>query len=211
MRLALHYLPGIPYVSALAAHPVVILEQWEHYTKGSFRNRCLVATASGPQRLSIPLQKGKHQGQPVREVRLAYDEPWQRQHWRTLSAAYGRAPFFPHYADRLAPFFLEKRYTFLWDWNLDLLLCLLPLLRVRTDLRFSESYQPVAPAGTTDFRRRLMPGELPWAGYAPPAYPQVFEDRLGFLPGLSILDLLFCMGPAAATYFPAFPADRSED
>ncbi|MEY3053058.1 MAG: hypothetical protein RLY31_2843 [Bacteroidota bacterium] len=208
--LELHYLPGIPYVSALAAHSVVVLEQSEHYVKGSFRNRCLVATAAGPQRLSIPLQKGKNQAQPVRDVRLAYDEPWQRQHWRTLSAAYGRAPFYAHYADLLAPFFLQKKYVFLWDWNLDLLRCLLPLLPVRADLRLSEGYHPVVPTGLSDFRNRLKPGAVPWEGYAPPAYPQVFEDRLGFLPGLSILDLLFCMGPAAASFLPVFSTPQEQ-
>ena len=182
---------------SLAQCPIVYLEAHEHYVKGSYRNRCHIAAANGVQRLSIPLRKGKHQQQPIREVRIAYDEPWQARHWQAIRSAYGSAPFFEHVADVLHPFFHQKKYDLLWDWNLDLLHRLLSLARLNTEIRFTETFGQ-APPGTLDFRetfhpKRPAPPERP----APIRYPQVFEDRHGFLPDLSAIDLLFCSGRVA--------------
>jgi hypothetical protein len=153
------------------------VEACEHYQKGSFRNRCHIAGPNGVQRLSIPLVKGKHNQMPIKEVRIAYDEPWQVRHWRSIRTAYGNAPYFEHYADDLAPHY-EKHYTFLFDLNLELLrLVLQQKLGWQGEIVLSTSYIPAD-----------LPKDLPQQ------YPQVFEDKHGFLPDLSILDLLFCCG-----------------
>ena len=114
------YLPPVSWCSAFWNASQVVIEACEHYQKGSLRNRAYLAGPNGIQRLSIPLLKGKHQQTPIREVRISYHEQWQRQHWRTISTAYGNAPYFEHYAGELHRFY-EKEYEFLFDYNLELL------------------------------------------------------------------------------------------
>ncbi len=194
--LELQYLPPVQYFSKLASFPVVYLEQHEHYAKGSYRNRCHIAAVNGVQRLSIPLRKGKNQQQSIREVQISYDEHWPSNHWHAIRSAYGNSPYFVHYADALEPVFKQKK-EFLWDLNLELLQLMMKLTGLKTELRLTESYQP-APEGMLDFREKIhpkRPAQDP--AFKPAAYPQVFEDRHGFLPNLSVLDLLFCAGPAS--------------
>lgn len=195
--LEIQYLPPVQYFSKLAAFPVVFIEACEHYVKGSYRNRCHIAAVNGIQRLSIPLRKGKNERQPIREVQIAYDEPWQTQHWQAIRSAYGSSPFFVHYADVLEPFFKKNKITHLWDFNLELLQLFVKLMGLKTELRFTETYEPI-PADKLDFREKIHP-KHPFIDEAFQAtyYPQVFEDRHGYLENLSILDLLFCSGPAA--------------
>lgn len=197
----LQYLPSVRYFQLLAHYPLVLIEQHEHFTKGSYRNRCHIAGANGIIRLSIPLLKGKNQQCPIKEVELAYYEPWPAQHWGSVRSAYGRAPFFEEYADILQPLF-EAPGALLFDFNWKLLHTLSRLLQLPCEFRLTESYEPSYPSEVLDdFRNTISPK-------APPAslnraYPQLFEDRHGFLPDLSILDLLFCMGPEAAAYLRA--------
>ena len=183
-RVTLCYLPPVSWCAMAWNSAAVVIEAHEHYQKGSLRNRCYIAGPNGVQRLSIPLEKGKHQQMPICEVRIAYDEPWQRRHWRSIKTAYGNAPYFEHYADDLAPFY-EKRYDFLFDYNLELLrLILQKKLGWPGEIRLSEQYRaPDAFEGETSRR-----------------YPQVFEEKHGFLPDLSVLDLLFCCGKRGGEY-----------
>lgn len=194
----LHYLPSAR-VCSLAARPEdsILFESCEHYQKRSFRNRCLIAGSHGLHELSIPLQRGKHQRMPIRDARIAWDTPWARTHWRTLVSAYGSSPFFAHYRDGLASFF-EWRPPFLWDWNTALFEWLKRNLDLQGAISFTEAWSPSATAGITDLRNILAPhGQHVPEGSRDIPYGQVFQDRHGFLPGLSALDLLFCSGPAA--------------
>lgn len=192
--LTLGYLPPVSWFVAITKNETVILEQHEHYVKGSFRNRCHIAAVNGVQRLTIPLRKGKNQQQPIREVRIAYDEPWQVQHWRAISSAYGNSPFFEHYADLFQPVFKDKNYEFLWDWNFDLLLLSMKILKLKKQLLLSEVYE-FQPKDRLDLRAGFDGKSTTLnADYEAIKYPQVFEDRLGFLKNLSVLDLIFCAG-----------------
>lgn len=171
-----------------------LLEAQEHFQKGSYRNRCHIAGPNGLQRLSIPLLKGKHQQTPVREVRISYDEPWQRLHWRSITAAYGNAPFFEHYGPELEQFY-TRQYPFLFDYNLALLEWLCRKTACKTRFELSETFRPRNVSMSGDYResvhpRRTMPPE--W--FTPSPYAQVFAEKHGFLPDLSVLDLLFCCG-----------------
>ncbi|MBL7804764.1 MAG: WbqC family protein [Saprospiraceae bacterium] len=190
-------LPCLPPVSWLAqarqtGH--VVLDVHENYQKGTLRNRYYIAGPNGPQRLSIPLVKGKNQQQNIREVRIAYDEPWQRQHWRSIRTAYGNAPYWDFFSEALAPFF-EKKHPFLFDFNLELLQWWLKESGCPLSLTFTESY-----TGNLKGDDRVLlasnPEEWP-AGFRAAAYPQVFLEKQGFLPNLSGLDLLFCSGKRA--------------
>ena len=194
----LFYWPPVSWLTLARRSDVLWLEACENFQKGSYRNRCHIAGPNGVQRLSIPLQKGKHQQTPIREVRIAYDEPWQRNHWRSIRTAYGNAPFFEHYADEVAPFF-EKNYPFLFDLNLEIVHFLFKKLDWKGHLRPTETYrapsQPPAPETLLDARDLIRPDKPTIAEwFAPTPYPQVFTERHGFLPDLSALDMLFCCG-----------------
>lgn len=195
----LFYWPPVSWLALARQSAVLWLEASENFQKGSYRNRCHIAGPNGMQRLSIPLQKGKHQQTPIRDVRIAYDEPWQRTHWRSIRTAYGNAPYFEHFADAVAPFF-EKKHAFLFDLNLEVLHFLLGNMRWQGQIHLTETYrqpgQPIdAEMAVLDARGLIgpdKPATTEW--FAPEPYPQVFTERHGFLPDLSALDVLFCCG-----------------
>ena len=195
--LELQFLPPVQYFAKLTGYPHVVLEQMEHYQKRSYRNRCHIAAAQGIQRLSIPLQKGKNRKMPVREVRIAYDQPWQKQMEHAIRSAYRSAPFFEEYAPPLLET-IRQHHEFLFNLNLKLLTQVADFLEIAPNWTFTEDYSTEAPTGRTDLRNKIHPVD-PAAdpAFLPVPYNQVFEDRHGFSPNLSIIDLLFCMGPEA--------------
>ncbi len=197
--LELHYLPCIQYFSKLAHYPVVYIEQQENYQKGSYRNRCHIAGANGLLRLSVPLRQGKNEQQPISQVEIAFKEPWQARHWAGIQSAYGNAPFFEFYAEPLQGLF-QQRPAMLSDLNRALLLRLAELLQLGCEIRFTEQYAKKPPAGILDMRNAIHPKKhcrRPDPHFQPIGYPQVFLEKHGFIPNLSILDLLFCTGPQA--------------
>lgn len=192
----LQYFPPVRFFTKLVLYPVVYLEAQEHYVKGSYRNRCHISSVNGIQRLSIPLRKGKNKQMPVREVRIAYDEPWRSKQWHAIQSAYGNSPFFGHYAPSLKPYFFSDRYEHLFDLSFDLLVLVKSLLKLDCELKWTEQYQQVPPSNVIDLREKIHPGSsFQDPEFQPVYYAQVFEDRHGFQPDLSILDLLFCCGP----------------
>jgi hypothetical protein len=187
------YFGSVNYYKILFSFSHVEIEQYEYYQKMSFRNRCIVPGANGLIHLSVPLQDGRNQRQIMKDVRVAYRDNWVLQHCRTLEACYNRAPFFEYYREELFGL-LEKRPTFLMDLDLSLLHWVLK--KFKTDLRIecSETFRDIPETGTTDARSQILPKNYS-EGESPVRYTQVFEDRIGFMPNMSILDLLFCAGP----------------
>lgn len=175
VRITTSYLPPLAFFQAFWLEETVTIEACEHYQKGAWRNRCMIAGPNGAQRLSIPLEKGKHQQTPIRDVRISYHENWQLIHWRSIKTAYGNAPYFEHYADQLVRFY-EKKEVFLFDYNLALFDFLVKKTGWKGRILLSENYAPVP--------------DLPEIGIKP--YPQVFQDRYEFMGGLSVLDALMC-------------------
>lgn len=195
--LELQYLPPVQYMSKLAHYPKVFIEAQENYGKASYRNRAHIAGANGILRLSVPLVSGKNAQKPIREVQIAYDEPWQKHHWESMQSAYGNAPFFQHYADALQPFF-ERHYEFLFDWNWEILARVCQLIGLQPNIECTSEYQNLTTDDVLDFRNAISPKpkkQQPDPHFQPAWYAQVFEEKHGFLPNLSILDLLFCAGP----------------
>lgn len=192
----LQYFPPIAYFAVLLKHENVWIEQFENYQKGSYRNRCHIATANGLLRLSIPLEKGKNNQTTIKEVKIHKDTNWQIQHWRAIKSAYGNAPYFEYYADELLPFF-EKKYNYLFDWNLDLLNCIMELFMMPNTLQFTDEYQVDLNENITDFRNVISPKSLESTLFQSISYQQLFTEKHGFIPELSILDVLFCKGPEA--------------
>lgn len=180
------YFPPAHWFSAAIESGEWLLEGQENYQKGGFRNRCRIAGPNGVQTLTIPLEKGKHQAKPIQEVKISYQRNWWREHEQSIRTAYGRAPYFEFYAEEIFQIG-QRKPTYLWELNTELLQTILRLLQA-----------PVTLNNTEEFVRPGSDGFV-WPSGAKPSlsiYPQVFTDRHGFLPGLSVLDALFCLGPA---------------
>lgn len=183
----------INYYKILFQYSNIEIEQYENYQKMSFRNRCMVAGSNGVVGLSVPLEKGRGQRELMKDIRISRDGNWRVQHWRTIASCYSRAPFFEYYCDGVHDL-LRKDQVFLLDMNLEILDWLKRVLKLPATIRPTSEYRKTVPEGMTDLRNQLLPKNYlaaPWNL----KYTQVFEDRIGFRPNLSILDLLFCSGP----------------
>ncbi len=191
------YLPPIEYF-AFFLEGEVLLEQCENFQKQSFRTRAVILTANGPQTLSVPIIHCSEK-EPIRETRLDYATPWQRTHWRTIESAYGSSSYFLYYADLLKPFY-ETQFEYLFDFNTALSKTLLKLLNIKTEIRCTDDFAPVRQNDlrTTIHPRRKSDPDYPFLIQEP--YYQVFNDKFGFVPNLSIVDLLFNLGPDSVRY-----------
>lgn len=190
-----HYFGNIAYWSLIQASTSILLEAHENYQKRSFRNKLELLSAQGKVYLTIPLQKGKHNQQPIKEVRIAYHEPWSTVHLRTIETCYSSAPFYAHYQSDIKELFMTNLH-FLWDFNHLCILWVKKQLGIQKDFEITSTYHHAAPPGVTDLRGVIKP-DGPISHFKPAVYAQVFEDRLGFSANLCILDLLFCYGPDA--------------
>jgi hypothetical protein len=196
----LHYLPSIQFFQQLLAAEALLLDAHEHYHKQTYRNRCLVLTAQGPQPLTVPVVDGAR-SEKIRtsEIEIDYRQNWMHRHFRTLQTAYGNSPYFSYYADYLQDIYAQKPAR-LWDLNLTFLNLLLRCLRWPLPLALTTEY--LAPLATTpplsDRRDCLTPKAAGPDSPSQRPYPQVFGPA--FVPGLSVLDLLFMQGPAAGQF-----------
>lgn len=193
------YFPPLDFFKLAASYPTVILEAKEHYQKGGYRNRCQIAGPNGIHRLTVPLVKGKNNKAPIREIKISNIDPWQKIHWHSIQTAYGKSPFFEYYQDDIKPIF-KKEWNYLFDLNLEIIQTLQPLLQLSFDLEMTSEYQVAPLPFIKDCRNFISPKHKVAPNNAPKKYPQVFEAKNGFLPNLSILDLLFCLGPEAYFY-----------
>lgn len=188
------YLAPVQYYCKLYSFDVVRLETHENYQKQTYRNRCHIATANGVQALTVPIEKPENPKTLTRDIRISDHGNWRHLHWHALVSAYNMSPFFEYYADDFAPFY-EKKYNFLTDYNEALQTMLCNLLDIYPQIIPSEAYEPTLP---NDFRHAITPRHpQPDEHFAPQCYYQVFREKHGFLPNLSIVDLLFNMGPEA--------------
>ncbi len=195
------YLAPISYYSKLKNNESILIEHYENFQKQTYRSRCEIYSPNGLQTLSIPLVNRNHR-QTMKELKIAYNDDWQKLHWRSLEAAYRRSPFFEYYEDDLISFYTEKKFDYLIDFNEALQQVVLGLLKLKPNYSFTTEYKENYN-DANDFRNTITPKQTENADktFAPIIYSQVFEMRHGFIPNLSILDLLFNQGPRAGDYF----------
>lgn len=190
------YLAPTTYYSLLASADRVCIEQFDSYLKQTYRNRAVIAAANGLQSLTIPVEKGDFQKPTMRDIRISSHSDWQHIHWNALSSAYHSSPFFEYYEADLHPFY-EIKFEFLFDYNEALRGTICKLLDIEPSLSYSHSYERDIE-GIIDARDSIHPkhpDHIEGARFADPPYYQVFANRYGFQPQLSIVDLLFNMGP----------------
>lgn len=194
------YFGPVQWYQKLNASHTVYIEACETYAKQTFRNRCVIATANGTQALTVPVERPADielNRCPIRDLRISDHGRWRQLHWNALQSAYSESPFFEYYADDLRPFF-ERRYDYLFDYNMAIIETMCELLDVRPDIRLTCDYVPSAflHPGTIDYREAITPKHpADDPDFTPRPYYQVFASRTGFIPNISILDLLFNMGP----------------
>lgn len=193
------YLPNISYFHTIKNNEgPIIVEQWEHFPKQTFRTRTQIATANGVLDLLVPIQHGKKQRQKLNEVLINYDHPWQRLHWLSLQTAYRSSAYFEFYEDDFRRFY-EKEYNHLLEYNVEQLQLILKLLKLNREIVFNDKYEAESP-NALDYRNVIHPKKPSLVPDQKP-YFQLFEDKNGFLPNLSIIDLLFSQGPQSKNYF----------
>ncbi|OQA05310.1 MAG: WbqC-like protein family protein [Bacteroidetes bacterium ADurb.Bin397] len=192
------YAPPLTYLRELNQENVVQMEVHEHFVKQTLRNRTHILSPNGVQALIIPVKHENRTKTAVKDLKISNDSNWQRQHWRSLDAAYRRSAFFEFYADDLAPFY-EKEYTYLHDFNAAVLDWLLGVYKINIQITGNSSYEKELPASETDYRTLCDTG-VPQLNHSEKSYPQVFSYKESFTPGLSAYDLVFNMGPACNSY-----------
>ncbi len=185
------YLPNIKYMSWVVSQKKVVLITGNPYQKQTFRNRTEIYGANGKLKLSIPVvHKKGPQRQIDREVEIHYGKGWQKDHWKSLEASYRSSPFFEFYEDDFYPFYHQK-FDQLMDFNIALIQKILTLIDAEVEL--------VNDQKITEEVTDLIIAK-PHGIIESPHYPQVFESKHGFINNLSILDLLFNLGPQSLEY-----------
>ncbi|MBC7398733.1 MAG: WbqC family protein [Mucilaginibacter sp.] len=195
--LPMFYLPPVAYFTQINAYkPDIVIESEEHFPKQTYRNRTNIYSPDGVLVLTVPVVKGSKMHTNVKDVKISYDFKWQRQHWMGLETCYRRSAYFEYYEDDFAPFY-QKNFTYLFDYNEQLLQMLLKFIKIQLPLQYTETYEAEYPS-LNDFRSAISTKKE--FDFEQKPYFQVFDERNGFIKNLSIVDLLFNQGPQTINY-----------
>ncbi|WP_281800409.1 WbqC family protein [Segatella maculosa] len=202
------YFGPVQWYQKLHRYDRCLIEQHDNFVKQTYRSRCIIPTTNGIQALSIPVscpQGSQLSKTPMRDVRISDHGNWRHIHWNALCSAYGESPFFDYYQDDLRPFF-ERKWTFLFDFNMEIILKMVELLDIRPKISLTTAFLSDASMAENatenslvdDFRDIIRPKHpgLDSDFMARPYY-QVYQQKHGFQPNMSILDLLFNEGNEA--------------
>jgi|TARA_B100000965_G_C19601644_1_gene763095 hypothetical protein len=189
------YMPSVAYFTLLCHAEEVFIEVNENFEKQTYRNRCEILTSHGTQRLTVPVHSANSKI-PIRNMQIDHRQKWINNHWRAIQSAYGKAPFFEYYSTYFENE-LKKEKKHLIELNQSLLTLCLRLLQLNVSIEFTKKFELTPAKGILDARSAVHPKKplesMTW--FQPKEYYQMFGKN--FVPNLSILDLLFCVGPDA--------------
>ena len=220
------YFGPIQWYQKLNRYDECLIERHESFIKQTYRNRMLIPTTNGPLSLTIPTNHNTSLA--MKDIRISDHANWRHVHWNALLSAYGESPFFEYYQDDIRPFY-EKKYEFLFDFNMEITEKMIELLDIRPKISVTNEYiqseelkvkseefnglanhkvqssnlkvQSKEVQSIVDFREAIRPKKpLPDAEFESKRYYQVYEQKFGFQPNMSILDLLFNEGNEAIFY-----------
>ena len=208
------YFGPIQWYQKLNRYDECLIERHESFIKQTYRNRMLIPTTNGPLALTIPTNHNTSLA--MKDIRISDHANWRHVHWNALLSAYGESPFFEYYQDDIRPFY-EKKYEFLFDFNMEITEKMIELLDIRPKISITSEYflseerkvkseefnsfTKYKVESIKDFREAIRPKKpLPDAEFEPKRYYQVYEQKFGFQPNMSILDLLFNEGNEAIFY-----------
>lgn len=190
------YLPPVEYFSLVSGAANIIIEKEENYLKQTFRNRCYILSAHGPQLLSVPVYLGSSHKTLIKDIRIDYSKRWQQVHLRAMKASYNSSPYFEFYFEKIEKV-ISDNFEYLLDLNTELTEVILEVLNIERRLSYSTIFEP-ADKKAYDHRYRIIPKKQ--SPFAEKKYLQVFDTTAGFVPRLSIIDLIFNTGPEAFGY-----------
>lgn len=198
--LATTYFGPVQWYQKLNQSDRCLIERHDHFIKQTYRNRCVIATTNGLQALTVPIERFEGAHCAMLNIRISDHGSWRHLHWNALQSAYGESPFFEFYADDIRPFF-ERRWDFLVDFNMEITQKMCELLDIQPHITLTDTYVSAEDVGVTDYRDVIRPkNPLPDDRFQSRRYYQVYEQKHGFQPNLSVLDLLFNEGPEAVLY-----------
>lgn len=192
------YFGPIDYFANVVQADEINIEVEESFQKQSYRNRCTIYGANGKLNLNVPVTHNKTKGSRlmIKDAMIANEFDWQKLHWKSIESAYRTSPFFEFYEDDLYPLF-KKKHKYLLDLNFEALDMMQDLLQEDWTISKTEEYF-TTPNDVIDLRKEFSPKIE--SKIITPQYTQVFSNKLGFIPNLSILDLLFMEGTNAENY-----------
>lgn len=190
------YLAPIHYYSKFLNHKKTIIEINDNYSKQSYRNRCIIYGANGPMNLIVPIKKGVKTKTKTKDIKIEYDINWQHIHIVSMRSSYKSSPFYDYYIDDFLKIY-NKKHLFLVDQNMEFHNLICTLMEFPAETTVSEKYYKDT-SGINDYRDLIHPKQKELENtYKPTPYNQVFIEKSGFIPNLSIIDLLFNEGTNA--------------
>ena len=186
----LHYFGALSYYHALAQDEHIVFDSIAPFSKMSFKNRMVIATAQGPLHLTIPIVGGRDQKTPMNEIQIAYDSPWKSQHFKAINVNYKRAPYFEYYVDSLKALY-DNDYIYLNDFLIATQQWTKQQLKAKWSIETSIEHLTINLENK--WMDSIKPNNFQTAG-TQFQYQQVFDEHTGFIQNTCIIDALFAMG-----------------
>ncbi len=203
------YFPPAKYFFVIAHSTKILIEKCENYHKQTYRNRCCIMGANGPLTLTVPVLRGSFHKTALRDLEIDNGRRWRDLHLRSITSAYATAPFFEYYYDAISTV-ISRPYRFLIDLNAEALASITEAIGLTTEIEFSREFVAEETV-SEDFRYLISPKrQSSVEGFTEMPYMQVFSERFGFVPGLSILDMLFNNGPGTGALLLGFLVSKTE-
>lgn len=189
------YFPNIEYFRRIIEADEIQIDIFETFPKQTYRNRCEILAANGVQSLIVNVEKGRTGKLITKSIKISYAENWAQKHIMSIISAYSSAPFFEYYWYEFEKI-LNKKEKFLIDLNQKILQQCIDFLEIDKKINYTDEFIPIEN-NFEDYRFKITPKIR---NFKNNRYIQVFSDRFEFIPNMSILDLLFNLGPEAYTY-----------